>query len=128
MQFQSLGPEDPLEKEMATHSSILAWKIPWTEEAGGGQSMGLQRVRHNIVTKPASYVGGTLITLWRVKEVSHKGPQTIRSRLFEMPRKGKLVETEGKWFSGRLGPRGVGMGSECLVVLFDTDLQLVTST
>ena len=39
------GLEDPLEKEMATHSSILAWKIPWTEEPGGLQSMGLQRVR-----------------------------------------------------------------------------------
>ena len=46
-QVQSLGWEDPLEKEMATHSSILAWKIPWTEEPGGLQSMGLQRVRHN---------------------------------------------------------------------------------
>ena len=40
----SLGLEDPLEKEMATHSSILAWKIPWTEESGSIQSMGLQRV------------------------------------------------------------------------------------
>ena len=39
-QFQSLGPEDPLEEEMATHSSILAWKIPWTEEPGRFQSMG----------------------------------------------------------------------------------------
>ena len=44
---QSLGCEDPLEKEMATHSSVLAWKIPWTEEPGGLESMGLQRVRHN---------------------------------------------------------------------------------
>ena len=44
---QSLGWEDPLEKEMATHSSTLAWKIPWTEEPGGLQSMGSQRVRHN---------------------------------------------------------------------------------
>ena len=44
---QSLGPEDPLEKEMATHSSILAWRIPWTEEPGGLQSMGSQRVRHD---------------------------------------------------------------------------------
>ena len=44
---QSLGQEDPLEKEMATHSSILAWKIPWTEEPGRLQSMGLQRVGHN---------------------------------------------------------------------------------
>ena len=41
---QSLGREDPLEKEMAPHSSILAWKVPWTEEPGGLQSMGSQRV------------------------------------------------------------------------------------
>ena len=44
---RSLGREDPLEKEMATHSSILAWRIPWTEEPGRLQSMGLRRVRHN---------------------------------------------------------------------------------
>ena len=44
---RSLGGEDPLEKEMATHSSTLAWKIPWTEERGRLQFMGLQRVRHN---------------------------------------------------------------------------------
>ena len=44
---RSLGWEDPLEKEMATHSSTLAWKIPWTEEPGRLQSMGLQRVGHN---------------------------------------------------------------------------------
>ena len=42
-----LGLEDPLEKEMAIHSSILAWRIPWTEEPGGLQSMGSQRVRHD---------------------------------------------------------------------------------
>ena len=47
---QSLGREDALEKEMATHSSILAWKIPWTEECGRLQSMGLQRVGHNWAT------------------------------------------------------------------------------
>ena len=44
---QFLGQEDPLEKEMATHSSILAWEIPWTEEPGGLQSMRSQRVRHD---------------------------------------------------------------------------------
>ena len=44
---QSPGWEDPLEKEMATHSSTLAWKIPWTEEPGRLQSMGSQRVRHD---------------------------------------------------------------------------------
>ena len=42
-----LGWEDPLEKEMATHSSIVAWKIPWTEESGGLQSMGSQRIGHD---------------------------------------------------------------------------------
>ena len=44
---QSLGWDDPLEKEMATHSSTLAWRIPWTEESGGLQSMGWQRVGHD---------------------------------------------------------------------------------
>ena len=44
---RSLGWEDPLEKEVATHSSILAWKISWTEESGGLQSMGLERVGHD---------------------------------------------------------------------------------
>ena len=47
----SLGWEDPLEEEMATHSSILAWRFPWTEEPGGLQSMRLQRVGHNWATK-----------------------------------------------------------------------------
>ena len=45
------GLGNPLQKEMATHFSILAWEIPWTEEPGGLQSMGSQRVRHNLVTK-----------------------------------------------------------------------------
>ena len=51
---QSLGCEDLLQKEMATHSSILAWKIPWTEEPGWLQSMGLQRVGHDWVTNTYS--------------------------------------------------------------------------
>ena len=50
IQIRSLGDEDPLEKKMATHSNILAWEIPWTEEHGGLQSMGSQRVRHDPVT------------------------------------------------------------------------------
>ena len=52
---QPLGQEDPLEKEMTTHSSILAWRIPWTENSGGLQSMGSQRVEYNLVTKPPLY-------------------------------------------------------------------------
>ena len=53
MWVQSLGGEDPLEKEMTTCSSILAWEIPWTEEPGGLQSMGSQRVGHDLVTEHA---------------------------------------------------------------------------
>ena len=48
---KSLGSEDPLEKEIGTHSSILAWEIPWTEEPGELQSMESQRVRNNLATK-----------------------------------------------------------------------------
>ena len=56
---QSLGCEDLLEKEMATHSSILPWKIPWMEEPGGLQSMGLQRVGHDWATSLHLYWLGT---------------------------------------------------------------------
>ena len=51
MQVRSLGQEDPLEEEMATHSSFLAWDIPWREEPGGLQSLESQRVRYNCATK-----------------------------------------------------------------------------
>ena len=61
----SLGQEDPLEQEMATHSSILAWKIPWTEELGGLQSMGLQRVGYNLETK-------TTTTTTKVNDASYQ--------------------------------------------------------
>ena len=50
IQIWSLGQEDPLEKGMATHCSILAWRIPWTEDSGGLQSMGSQRVGHDYAT------------------------------------------------------------------------------
>ena len=55
-QIQSLGLEDPLKKGMATHSSILAWKIPWTEESGGLQSMGLQTVRQNLANNNFTFI------------------------------------------------------------------------
>ena len=57
IRVQSLGQEDPLEKGMATHSRILAWRIPWRERPGGLQSMRLQRVRHDWVTN----TNGTII-------------------------------------------------------------------
>ena len=60
-QVQSLGWEDPLEKEMATHSNTIAWKIPWTEEPERLQSMGSQRVRHDWVTSLS--LSGTIINL-----------------------------------------------------------------
>ena len=53
---QFLGWEDPLEEGMATHSSILAWRIPWTEEPGGLQFMGLQRVRHNLMNEQSQQI------------------------------------------------------------------------
>ena len=57
-QVQSLGQEDPQEKEMATHCSILAWEISWTEEPSGLQSTGPQRVGHNLATKQQYLVLG----------------------------------------------------------------------
>ena len=53
--WESLGREDPLKKGMATHSRILAWRIPWTEEPGGLQSMGSQRVEHSWVTNASTF-------------------------------------------------------------------------
>ena len=61
-QVQSLSWEDPLEEGMATHSSILAWEIPWTEEPGGFQSLGSQRARHNWAANTSS---DTLV-LWLI--------------------------------------------------------------
>ena len=52
----SLGQEDPLQKRMATHSCILAWRIPWTEEPGGLQSKGSQRVRHNWMNNTSTFI------------------------------------------------------------------------
>ena len=64
IRVQSLGQEDPLEKGMATHSSILTWRIPWTEEPGGLQSMASQRVRYDRVTNMfTSTVKGALLQM-----------------------------------------------------------------
>ena len=61
-QGQSLGQKDSLEKEMATHSSVLAWEIPWTEEPGGLQSMRSQRVNHDLATKQQQILPGSEIS------------------------------------------------------------------
>ena len=72
IRIPSLGREDPLEKEMATHSSILAWKIPWTEEPGGLWSMGLQRVGHAGATNTRyhhSFLGGEIKVFGSLKKI-----------------------------------------------------------
>ena len=56
MKAQSLRQEDPLERGMATHSSILAWEIPWTEGPGGLQSIGSQRVRHDLSNLACTHI------------------------------------------------------------------------
>ena len=73
MQFWFLSQEDPLEKEMATHSCILAWRIPWTEKLDGLQFMGSQRVRHNWALTHSSFtvtpkLFGCLTLSWWMKE------------------------------------------------------------
>ena len=62
-QVWSLGQEDPLEEETANHSSILAWEIPWTEEPDGLQSIGSQRVWHDLVTKQQELFFGIISVL-----------------------------------------------------------------
>ena len=71
----SLGQEDPLEKGMAIHSSILAWEIPWTGEPGGLQSMRSRRVRHDWVTEHAS----TIKSLWNTHFNSDWGAELTKS-------------------------------------------------
>ena len=66
-QVRSLGWENPLEKKMAAHSSVLSWEIPWTEEPGELQSIGLQRVRHNLVTEHACHTTTTTTNCKAVK-------------------------------------------------------------
>ena len=78
-----LGQEDPLEKEMATHSSTLAWRIPWTEEPGGLQSMGSQRVGHDCPTNTFT-------------SLESKGRHVTQCLLKEGTDKAEMV-----WFSNR---------------------------
>ena len=84
--IQSLGQEDPLEKGTATHSSIFAWRIPWTEETGRLLSMGSQRVRHNRATNIFTFMWLWVAILANTEEyVSHRtihsSPMLVRSCL-----------------------------------------------
>ena len=71
MQVLSLGWEDPLEEEMATHSSTLAWRIPWTEEPDGLQSVGSRRVADNLVTKHTRWYIETQLVLYTAVTTSN---------------------------------------------------------
>ena len=72
-----LGQEDPLEKGMATHSSILAWRTPWTEEPGGLQSMGLHRVRHDWATNTFTFKTGISVFQLRVHSCVYDPMSTL---------------------------------------------------
>ena len=69
MQIRSLDHEDPLEEEMATHSSILAWEIPWAKEPGRLQSMGSQKVPHDLDSEHTLTERGGKVWLWLLFEV-----------------------------------------------------------
>ena len=74
-QVHSLDREDPLEKEMATHSSIFAWEIPWTEEPGGLQSIGSQRVGHDWSDLARTHKDFLIFCLWVAGKVSGESAQ-----------------------------------------------------
>ena len=85
----SLGQEDPLEEEMATHFSILAWEIPWTEEPCGLHTLGSQRARHDLITKQQR-----ILTIQRQIRYRICCQKNLQSRL----RSGKgLKKTNVKW-------------------------------
>ena len=78
MWVQSLGQEDPLEKEMATHSSLPAWRILWTEEPGGLQSMRSKRVRHNLATKQQLfYTRADILKLVTVTVIKYPNKKSV---------------------------------------------------
>ena len=78
MWVQSLGQEDPMERAVATHFSILAWEIPWTKEPGRLQSMGSQRVRHNLATKQVLVKLEVLRMGWLMVCVSPASPKDLK--------------------------------------------------
>ena len=96
MWVQSLGWETPLEEEMATHSSILAWEIPWTEEPGGLQSIMLKRVRYDLVTKPPTTLN--MESLFLLLNLSWC--QNNRREVFSSPRQVRCWDQEVRLWRG----------------------------
>ena len=91
--FPPPSREDPLEKGMATHSSILVWRIPWTEEPGGLQSMELQRVRHNWATNTFAYL---LLYLMSLKDAECSWGESLRTRNSEEQVRAAVGASEGE--------------------------------
>ena len=85
---QSLGQEDPLKKEMATNSSILAWKIPWMEEPGWLLSMGSQRVRHDWATSLSIYLSKIYKQLIQLNIKKKRNKQDVNNR---------SIQEKGRW-------------------------------
>ena len=86
--FQFLGKEDPLEKGRATHSSILAWRIPWTEEPGRLQFMGSQRIRHDWKNNTFIFIYSLGLPRWLSgKQPSHQGKSRRRLKFHSWVRK-----------------------------------------
>ena len=100
IQVQSPGWKDPLEEEMATHSSILAWRIPWTEQPGGLQSMGSQRVRHDWAANTSTfiYMCVCVCVLKTERESKHsKGQKNIKNRQAKRRHMYYLIKVILKW-------------------------------
>ena len=118
---QSLGQEDRLEKGMATDSSILAWKIPWTEESTGLHPMGSQKVRHNQATNPYSNIhthimeANQLYWVYQLKSYSHpKTPFTETPRIMDQML--GLPQVQSRWhitLTTTLNKYAILIGSHC---------------
>ena len=91
---QSLGWEDPLEKEMATHSSTLAWKIPWMEEPGRLQSIGLQRVGHDWATSLVHWLHGATEYIYCFSKSCAKYTETNGYKVFEQRESNVFIVTQ----------------------------------
>ena len=126
MQFWSLGQADSLEKEMATHSSILAWKIPWTKEPSRLQPIGLQRVRHdwrtNTFTFP-SFTGSTALSLSHtfMLQNSEKGSTSIpgprRQRTCSHSVPGVILDKRQHWNMNHGWRISIASGLNCLILI-----------
>ena len=116
---QSLGWEDPLEKEMAPHSSTLAWEIPWMEEPGRLQSMGSQRVGHNWATSLSLSEWNHSLNLWlSLRSQSFSVPELIFHSVCPLLDKNKRLMEASWWERLTVGKLGlVSMGGYYMIII-----------